>query len=126
MIGFKANQPVNKRHGVKPLAAWQCPVNGQSRTGQGKEPEEMHECTGTIKRVVSPSEVTQLKSLFAMVDRQGPHGDLLGVIDLSESPECAACPDRLSWGYTAYCQNAKKIGDMESQAGTEPRIEPGH
>jgi hypothetical protein len=125
MIDFKGKRPVNKRHGIESLAAWWCPASGQSRTGQGKEYEEMNECTGTIKRVVSPSEVTQLKSLFAMVDREGPRGDLLGVIDLSESPGCAACSERLSWGYTAYCQNSKRIGEIESQAGTEPRTEPG-
>ncbi|MFH1313133.1 MAG: hypothetical protein ABIJ00_07860 [Candidatus Eisenbacteria bacterium] len=124
MIDFRVNQPVRRTKQVRPCAVRNIPLDGQVRRPKGKEHEEMHECTGTIKRLLNDGEVTQLKSLFAMVERQGPRGDMLGVIDLTESPDCAACPDRLSWGYSSYCQNPEKLGDIESQADTQSQPEP--
>jgi hypothetical protein len=125
MIDIRDDKHGSGRNEVRSLAAWKCPAVGQHQKAQGEEQEEMHECRGTIKKVLDDGEVTQLKDLFAMVEREGPRGDMLGVIDLSESPECAACPERLSWGYTAYCQNVEKLREIRSQAGTEPRTEPG-
>jgi hypothetical protein len=80
----------------------------------------MHECSGIIKKVLTDSEVTQLKDLFAIVKREGPRGDLLGMVDLSESPECAACPFRLSWGYATYCENPEKLRDIQSETEEQP------
>ena len=73
----------------------------------------MEECKGIIKKVLTDEEVAQLKDLFSIVKRDGPKSDLLGVVDLTESPECAACPFRLSWGYTTYCENPEKLGDLK-------------
>ena len=80
----------------------------------------MENCEGIIKKVLTAEEVTQLKDLFAIVKREGPRGDLLGVVDLTESPGCAACPFRLSWGYTTYCENPEKVQDTQPETGKQP------
>jgi hypothetical protein len=77
----------------------------------------MEKCNGIIRKVLTDEEVAQLKDLFAIVKRQGPRSDVLGVVDLGESPQCAACTFRLSWGYTTYCENPAKLSDLKP--GTE-------
>ena len=120
MIDFSANQPVNKRARIDSFGMRSSPGTGPTRSAEGKESETVEKCTGIIKKVLTDEEVEQLRDLFAIVKRDGPRGDLVGVVDLTESPECAACPFRLSWGYTTYCENPDKLGDTRPGPETQP------
>jgi hypothetical protein len=94
-------------------------LDGEVQRVVRKEHDKMHKCGGTITRIVSGEEVTQLKKLFDVVKREGPQGEVLGMVDLLKSPECAACPFRLSWGYTTYCDNGEKIEQVTTAMGDE-------
>jgi hypothetical protein len=120
MISFHADQPPNKRSTIWPSGLRLGPVDGQRRRADGKESVRMEECKGIIKRVLTDDEVAQLKDLFAIVKRDGPKSNLLGVVDLTESPECAACSFRLSWGYTTYCENPEKLSGLKPGMETQP------
>jgi hypothetical protein len=69
----------------------------------------VHDCSNAILRVLTSDEVEFLKRLFTLAKRRAPDCEAIGVVDLSQSPECGSCSFMFSWGHAHYCTNIDAI-----------------
>ena len=73
------------------------------------------ECSSAITAFLSGRVVYDIRRFFTLVGRTPPGGDLLGIIDLEQSPECVNCVFRVASGLRSYCDNQPVLRSLMSR-----------
>ena len=73
------------------------------------------ECQCILKTVLVGERAKSIRSVFKILGKKVPKGEMLGVIDRAKSQFITDCPFRYSLGFDYYCDNQSFIKQYKEQ-----------
>ena len=72
-------------------------------------------CQCVLKSVLVGEEAEFVRRLFKSLERKGPEGEMVGVIEQAKRQCSMDCPFSYSWGFKYYCDNQRFIKQYVEQ-----------